>query len=460
MSFLVEAWRTRTLLPRTLLPRRATAETAAEPDPADFSGPITAGCLIVAAFFGGLGLWAWLAPLSSAAVAPGTVIVDGKRKLIQHLEGGIVRDILVHDNDRVAAGQVLLRLDDTQPKAKLQLISGRYYGGLARAARLAAEANFRPAIDFPELLTSRRGEPDIAKVMESERTIFKARIEELESQTKILTQRDAQLAEEIRGYEGQIAAAGRQLALIADEIKVVHELLADGLAVRPRLLLLQRQAAEIEGRRSENVANIARARQTMGDTRLRIADLRTNRTNEAVKQLGEVQKELSDLTEQLRAAEDVIRRIELRAPEEGIVQNLTVNTVGGVIAGGVPLMEIVPSLDRLVIEAKVEVNDIDKVRAGTTAQVRLLAYSRRTTPTVDGEVIWISPDRIETDRLRPAYYAARVVVDEAKLAELAGDVHLYPGMPVEVMLVTGSQSMLDYLFAPISRTFGRAFKEK
>jgi HlyD family secretion protein len=427
--------------------------------PKPFRGPIMAGCAIILFFFVGLGGWAAYAPLSSASAASGTVIVDSKRKIIQHLEGGIVREILVHDNDTVKAGQVLLRMDDTQAKARLQLITGRYFSDLALIARLQAEQVGKADIDFPAELLAKKDDPEIAKRIEEQRTLFRARADEMTSQTKLLAQRDAELNEEVKGHEGQIAAAAKQSTLIATEIKVVNDLLASGLALKPRLLALERQSAEIEGQTSANQAMIARARQTMGDTKLRIAELHTERSNEVVKQLADVQKDLFDLSEQRRAAQDTLDREEVRSPDDGIVVNLTVNTPGGVIGAGQPLLEIVPSLDRLVIDAHLEVNDIEKVKPGAKAEVRLLAYSIRTTPTLDARVVWISADRIETDKLRPPYYDARVEIDEAQLAALP-DVKLYPGMPVQIMMVSGSQTMLDYLMAPITQAFSQAFREK
>jgi len=439
------------------------AQTGALPKgafvPKPFRGPILAGCAIILCFFFGLGGWAAYAPLSSASAASGKVIVDSKRKVIQHLEGGIVREILVHDNDTVKAGQVLLRMDDTQAKTRLQLITGRYYSDLALIARLQAEEAGRADIDFPPELLAKKDDPDIAKRIQEQKTLFQARADELASQTKLLTQRDAELNEEVKGHEGQIAAAGKQSTLIAAEIKVVNDLLASGLALKPRLLLLERQAAEIEGQTSANQAMIARARQTMGDTKLRIAELHTERSNEVVKQLADVQKELYDLSEQRRAAQDMLDREEVRSPDDGIVVSLAVNTPGGVIGPGQPLLEIVPSLDRLVIDAHLEVNDIEKVKPGAKAEVRLLAYSSRTTPTLDARVAWISADRIDTDKLQPPYYDARVEIDEAQLAALP-DVKLYPGMPVQVMMVSGNQTMLSYLMAPITQAFSQAFREK
>jgi HlyD family type I secretion membrane fusion protein len=422
-------------------------------------GPIRAGFAVIAVFFVGFGTWAAVAPLGSAAVAHGSVVVDTKRKSIQHLEAGIVSEILVRDGDRVSAGQVLVRLDDTQARANLQLIAGRYNADLAQAARLSAEALNRKEIEFPNGLLAHRGETEVARLIETETTIFHAGLDEMESQRKILEQRDAQLAEEVKGLQGQIAAEARQISLIDNEIADVTQLLNKGLAQKPRLSQLQRGAAELEGQRSQNIALIARARQNMGDTQLRILDLTVSRVNDAVSALGDTQKELFDLGQQMQAAQDVLDRMEIRAPDDGIVVNLAIHTVGGVIAQGAALMEIVPSLDKLVVEAHVEVTDIDKVRPDLPAQIRLLAYSQRTTPSLDGRVVWVSADRIDDDKTRTAYYTARIDVDQAQLTTLK-DVRLYPGMPVDVMIETGKRTMLQYLFAPIERTFEHAMREK
>jgi HlyD family type I secretion membrane fusion protein len=434
-------------------------DSGAPPRPTSMRAPIRAGFLMISIFVLGFGGWAALAPLGSAVVAHGTVVVDTNRKSIQHLEAGIVREILVQDGDRVAEGQVLVRLDDTQARTNLQLIAGRYNAAMAQVARLKAEALGRKEITFPAELLAQREQSDIAQLIETETTIFEARLSELDNQTKILDQRDAQILEEVKGVQGQIAAQSRQISLIGSEISDVSELLAKGLAQKPRLSQLQRTAADLDGQRSQNAATIAKARQNMGDTQLQIAELTVTRVNEAVAALGDTQKDLFDLGQQIQAARDVLDRMVIRAPQDGIVVNLAVHTVGGVINQGAPLMEIVPSLDKLVVEAHVEVTDIDKVRSDLPAQIRLLAYSQRTTPSVDGHVVLVSADRIDDEKTKTAYYTARVDVDQEKLAAMPS-IHLYPGMPVDVMIETGKRTMLQYLLAPIENSFAHALREK
>jgi HlyD family type I secretion membrane fusion protein len=256
-----------------------------------------------------------------------------------------------------------------------------------------------------------------------------------------------------------MAAQSRQMTLIKAEIADVSELLAKGLAPRPRLSQLQRTAAELDGQHSQNAAMIAKSRQDMGDTRLQIAELTVTRVNDAVAALGDTQKDVFDLSQQMLAARDVLDRMTIRAPQDGVVVNLAVHTVGGVINEGAPLMEIVPSLDQLVVEAHVEVTDIGKVRPELPAQIRLLAFSQRTTPSIDGRVAMVSADRIDDDKAKTAYYTARVAVDQKNLAALP-NIRLYPGMPVDVMIETGKRTMLQYLLAPIENSFAHALREK
>src|SRR5579863_2152172 len=423
-----------------------------------FGGTIFAGYLIVAIFFFGFGGWAIYASLDSATVAPGTVVVDTKRKTIQHLEGGIVRDILARDGDRVTAGQVLVRLDPTQARATLELATGRYQTALAMAARLTAEELDLSEIEFPAELLAQRSDPAVAKLIDGQTAIFNARRDELASQTNILKQRDSEVEEEIRGLDAEIAAEQTQLQLIRQESQTVGALLARGLAQKPRLLALQREEAEIEGTMGKNIAAIARARQTIGETQLHISELRTKRVNDAVKDYGDVLKEVFEFADRRAAAQDVLARTEIRAPLDGVVVNEAVHTPGEVVAPGATVMEIVPTDDRLVVDAKVEVADVKRVHAGLPAQVRLVSYNRRNTPTLDGTVVWVSADRIDDEKAHTSYYTARIEVNQAQIAALP-DARLYPGMAVETMIIAERRTLFDYLIAPFSRTFARSMHE-
>lgn len=415
---------------------------------------------IIALLFGGLGGWAAVVPLQSAAVAQGQVRVSTHRKTIQHLEGGIVQAILVKEGDAVTAGQVLVRLDDTRVRANLDRLKGRAAGLLATKVRLAAERDGARTLAFPEALTAAaRGDPKIEEILSSQRGIFAARRRALEGRTRILRQRIGQLNKEIASLQAQVDAETRQLALITEEMDTVSMLVGKGLAEKPRLLALQRNAARIEGSRGEHLGLIARAEQRIGETELRMIDLENTFSNEVVKELEEVQGKLSDVEEQIKAAEDVLQRTEILAPQDGVVVSLRVHTPGGVIKPGEPILDIVPQNDVLLIEARINPLDIDVVHVGLPAQVRLTAYGSRHVLPLDGEVIYLSADSFTDQRTGAPYYLARIRANAEQQRRLR-KVTLYPGMPAEVMILTGERTALDYALRPLFDSFARAFREQ
>jgi len=422
--------------------------------------PIVIGCIIIALFFGALGGWAALAPLESAAIAPGEVAIDTKRKTIQHLEGGIIGEILVRDGDIVVAGQVLIRLEEIQSRAELGLLQGRHITASAVETRLIAERDGRKDIAFPEWLLDRLVEPEVIKTVSGQDNIFNSRRESLNHQTLILRQRIAQFEEEITGLEGQIAAENVQLKLIAEESEDVRRLVELGLARRPRLLSLEREAAALEGQRSQNLAGIARTRQSISEARLRISELQTAMINEVVQQLSKTQVELFDLADRIRASEYKLARMEIRAPIEGTIVNLQVHTLGGVIAPGAPLLDIVPSDDSLVIEARVDPGDIDVVRTGLEAHVRISAFSQRNMTPIPGVVTYVSADRLNDERTGVGYYVARIMLEEKDIFEALQGAKLQPGMQAEVIIATGTRTALDAIISPIAGSFNRAFREE
>ena len=420
---------------------------------------IALGIFVIVAFFGVFGVWAALAPLSTAAIAMGEVAVESKRKTVQHLEGGIVEQILVRDGDRVAAGQVLITLDQVQPRAVLAVQEGRLLAARTLEARLIAERDGAKQITFPADIVARRDEPEVRTLMDGQRRIFEVRHKSLANQIAILRKRDSQVAEEIRGMQAQIKSDDDQLALIFDEMAGVRTLVDKGLMPRPRLLSLQRRAAEIQGGRGRAVAAIARARQTIGETRLKIEELRTSGINDVVRELREVQAELFDLVERVNAARDGLRRTRIVAPIAGTVVNQRIATTGGVIAPGEPLLDIVPSLDELVIEARVHPEDIDVVTPGLDAEVRFTAFSQRNLPPIIGKVVSVSADRLIDEVTKAPYFQARVMLTEDIDQKLQG-ASLLPGMQTEVMIVTGKRTALSYFFKPVTDSFNRAFREQ
>ena len=444
------------------LPIASQITTNVEPDssasdPAELRPTLTAGAIVIGIFFFGFGGWATFAPLNSAAVAPGSVTVESNRKMLQHLEGGIVGEILIKDGDQVRIGETMIRLDETQPKANLELLNLRMMTAVALEARLIAERDKKSKVAFPDWLVN-SSSVKAAKITSGQKTIFAARRNATNGQIAVLKQRNQQFRQEIKGLTGQIKAEIRQIELIDVEIKDVSGLYKKGFARKPHLLGLQREEARIEGSRSQNIANVARIEQSIIETDLRVIELEGNFINQVVEELSKVQAQTLDLDEQIVAAIDVLRRLDITAPINGVVMGLNVHTIGGVIGPGEPIMEIVPSDDRLIVEARVSPTDIDKVRVGLVAQVTFSAFSQRNSVPVDGKVIFVSADGLIDEATRESYFLAKVILLEGFKEALRGE-EILPGMQAEVMIITGEQTPLDYLISPISGSLNRAWRE-
>ncbi len=420
---------------------------------------VLVGTIIVLIFFGFFGAWAVFAPLDSAAIASGTLAVENNRKVVQHLEGGIVKEILVRDGDAVKAGQPLIRLVGIQPRAQLQLIRGQRNALLARAARLRAERDGNAGLSFPEELTAQGDDPRVQESMLGQLNIFEARRDAIEGQRQILGQRVAPFREEIVGVQAQIRSADEQLVLIEDELTGLQTLFAKGLTPKSRLLALQRRKAEIQGERGQNLSAIARAKQNITEAEIRIFELRTEQVSEVVSELREVETELLDLQERLGAAEDVQRRTDVISPADGVVVDMQITNVGAVIQPGERLLDVVPGNEKLVIDARVTPTDIDVVHPGLPAQVRLVAFNQRITPTVEGTVASVSADRLIDEATGESYFTARIEISNPDDPTLDGLV-LLPGMPAEVLIRTGERTLLQYLVSPVQQSFTRSLTEQ
>ena len=421
-------------------------------------GPIIVGLVIIFLFFGAFIGWAAFAPLGSAAIAQGIVSVEGNRKSVQHLEGGIVAEIKVKDGDFVKKGDVLIVLDEIQSKASMEIIRGRRAVALAQKARLTAERDGLDKIVFDEWLVKHKDEPNIREAMQGQQNIFESRRTSREGQTTILEQKAAQLEEEIKGLEGQVAASDRQISLISDEIKDVAGLVEKNLAGRPRLRALQRSLAELSGNRSQNISKIAQTRQAIGEVQLQINEQKNSLMDEVVSGLRDVQSQLFDLEEQTRASEDVLDRTDIRAPTDGYVVNLQVHTAGGVIAPGATVLDIVPDNVQLIVEAKVNTKDIDSVYIGAPARIRFPAFSQRFSLPAEGTVVSVSADSLQDERSGTFYYLARVKIDKLE-DSMIKITQLRPGMQADVMISTGERTALDYFVNPIILSFNRALRE-
>ena len=422
--------------------------------------PVQLGLIVIVAFFVGFGGWATLAPLSSAAIAPGVLNPDGSRRTVQHLEGGIIRDILVRDGDYVEAGQMLVTLEGTSASAMVGMLRNQYFNLAALHARLVAEQRERVSIAFPDWLREiAQTSATVAEALTQQTELFRNRREAQEGRVGTLNQRIAQLNEEIRGLQAQINSQTTQLDLIAQEIEDVSFLLERGLERRSRLLSLERAQADLEGTRAENRAAIARARQAIGEAELQIITQQRTFQDEVAGQLSQVQGELAALEERLRASQDVLTRTQITAPVSGRVVQLRFRTAGGVIQPGEPILDIVPTEEDLIIDARVSPTDIDVVHEGLEAQVHLLAFAQRNLPRISGLVRTVSADAITDQNTGQSHFTVQVEVPRDELDKLGADIELAPGMPAEVLIITGERTLLNYFLTPITDTFRRGFRE-
>lgn len=408
--------------------------------------------------FGGFFGWAALFRLESATVAPGVVAVQSHRKLVQHLEGGIIKAVRVANGDRVRAGDPLVELEDAQARSNHGQTLGLYRAALARQARLRAEAGGRSTIEVPAILSKDQGDPDVARVIDAQRWTFDARRGAHASAIAVKRQTIADLKADSAAATEQLVTTERQIAKIVEEISDTRTLLNKGLVPKPRLLALERAEAELHGRKAELRGRLNRNREALTTVDVQIADLEATRQKDIAAELEAVDREVADLSQRLAGLQDILQRVIVRAPQDGIVVNLQVFTPGGVIRGGDPILELVPGNDALVIDAKLSPMDIDNVHPGLKARIRLTAYRQQTTPTVMADVIDVSADRL-TDQAGNSYYNARLQLNPAELEALP-NVQLYPGMPVDAMIITGEHTVLNYLLSPITNGFAHALREQ
>ncbi len=443
-----------TLSPSSGSPRpQATAITSPPP----VRRAVRAGFIAIALFFGVFGTWAGFAPISSAALAPGIVKVDTNRKTIQHPEGGIIRAINVRDGDVVREGQILMRLDALDADADRDSLRSQLDGLRAREARLAAQRD-RTGIAFPPDLLARRNLPAIADAMNGQVRIFEDQAASYLSQENVLRRRIDQLISQTRVIEAQSKSLRTQIPSIAEELKGVAALFKSGLALKPRMLGLERQLVAAQGEIAANESRIQGLSEQVRETETQIEGLILARAREVSEELREVQTRRNDVEQQLRKVEARAGRREVAALQDGVVMNMRFFTPGGVVPAGGAILDLVPAQDKLVIEARVQPLDIDVVRPDLTATVRLVAYKQRTTPTLQGRVSRISADVINEERTGASYFIATIEVEAEELAR-AQHVKLYPGMPVDVSIVTGERTLIEYLLQPLTDSFSRGLRE-
>lgn len=435
------------------------SETGDTPELRTQAGPIVGRGLVVIAVGALLfGLWTALAPLSAAVIAPGVVKVDRNRKVVQHQEGGIVRAILVREGERVQAGQTLIELNDVQVDASVELMRTQLEAELARLARLSAERILSRDYRVPAELTERRSDARVAELVDRESMLLKVRRDALESQAALLEEQIKQTQREIEARDLQDKSDAEAIRLQREELAANEKLIGEGFIAKTRILGLQRAVTEYESRRGTNQAETAQARQRVAELQLRVATLKTEYAQQAERDARESTTRVYDLQQRLRPSMDAASRQRVVAPVSGEIVDLRVTTVGAPIGPRDRLMDIVPADADLVIEARVRPEDINHVRAGAKADVRLVALLQRITPTVMGSVDHVSADRLVDPANNMPYFVAHVRIGADTLAK-AGDLELKPGMPVEVYVKTAERTPLVYLLDPILGYVNRGLRE-
>jgi HlyD family secretion protein len=420
---------------------------------------LVAAIVVVSVLVVGVGGWAATAVISGAVVASGSLVVDTNVKKVQHPTGGIVGELRVRDGDRVHAGDIVVRLDETVTRANLAIVTKGLGEMMARKARLESERDGLDTITFPAQLVADAGDPDRAAAMDSERKLFDLRKTARSGQKAQLKERTAQLGEEITGLAAQQNSKAKEIALIDRELAGVRELWKQNLVQLTRLTALEREAARLDGERGQLVAAAAQAKGKIAETALQILQIDQDLASDVAKELRDVDGKIGEFVERKVTAEDQLKRIDIRAPQDGSVFQLAVHTVGGVITAGDPIMLIVPEADNLSVEVKVNPQDIDQLQLNQKAILRFSAFNARTTPEIEGIVTRISADTSTDQRTGQTYYTIRISMPAEQIERL-GNVKLLPGMPVEAFVQTGDRTMLSYLMKPLHDQVMRAFREK
>lgn len=418
-----------------------------------------AGWLVIGIFFGGFGTWAVTAPLDGAVVANAVLKIEGNRKSVQHLDGGIVKELRVKEGDRVKVGDSLVVLDDTQARAEFEVLSQQYVVLRFGEVRLLTELANGSEPVIPAELAGRLDDPYVSVIWTGQIKQFESRRAAIEGQRSVIREKINQLQSQIAGTTAQVNSFTDQITSVQNEAESIAPLVEKRLLSRPRLLQLQRTAFGLEGQIADAQANIAKFRQAIAEQQLQIAQLDNDRLTEVTKDLRDTQAKLLEVIPKRTNAQAVLGRMEIRAPYDGQVVGLNMFSVGGVIQRGDKILDIVPDQEALTVEAQVAVEDISDVHPDMRAEVHLTAYKQRIVPIIHGDVVQVSADRLTEPKTNNPYYVASVRLDMAELAELP-NIRLYPGMPATVMIPTQSRTAFDYLVGPLVMSFNRAFRQK
>ena len=408
---------------------------------------------------GGLGGWAATTELSGAVVAAGNLVVASSVKKVQHPSGGVIGQLLVRDGDAVGAGQLLIRFDETVTRANLAVIDSSLIELYARMARLMAERDGADEVKVSRALAEYPNSDKIGEVLDGEKRLFELRRNARSGQKAQLDEKTGQLREEIEGLSGQIEGKKREMEFIERELAGVRDLWNKKLIPIQRLTALERDAARIQGEHGQLVAGVAQAKGKISETRLQMIQIDQGLRSEVAKELREIQGKVAELVEKRVAAQDQLSRIDVRSPQDGVVQQLSVHTIGGVVGPGEQMMLIVPRSDDLVVEAKIAPKEVDQITLGQAATLRFTAFNQRTTPEIEGRVSLIGADQITDEKTGTSYFKIQVTPMGTELGRLK-NAKLVPGMPVEAFVQTSSRTALSYFLKPIADQFAKAFREE
>ncbi|AIL65365.1 Type I secretion system membrane fusion protein PrsE [Rickettsiales bacterium Ac37b] len=425
--------------------------------------PIVFGIWVLILTFGVFGLWATLAPLDSAVIAPGKIVVDSNRKTIQHLEGGIIEKIYVKDGDHVKAGDPLILLSAARAKSELDSLISQERALKAQEDRLIAERDQTETIKFSPELLSHLNIPEIKTNIEGQTNIFNTRKKFINEKIDIIHKKIEQHKNEISSYQSQKESAMAQLKINEEQLRILDPLVKKGTYQKFKFQDLQSRVAALRGNMGEYTGRISQAEQQINGLQIEMINTTTTILNEVAKELRDTQVQLSTIHEKIKAATDILDRIMIIAPQDGVVHDLKFHTLGGVIPPGGIIVDIVPEKDQLVIEAQVRPQDISHIHVGFIAHVRLGAYKSRNTPLVDGKVVYISPDiLVDKQQMNPQpHYVARIEIDKSQFIDnpRLKDIELLPGMPADVYVVTGTRTLLRYLLDPLTDSLNKSLRE-
>ncbi len=440
--------------------KKSQATFAHDPTRWRARGYVLFGGAVILGLFGGMTWWGTNAKLEGAIVSQGELRVETKSKPVQHPEGGVVGAIFVKNGDIVKAQQPLLRLDQTTQKASLSIVDTQLLEFLVRRARLLAVRDEKTSVVFPSIVLDRaRDDAELSEVVRGQRNLFESRLSGYRQQRAQLGERIAQLENEIKASQARRTGFNTQLSSIDEEVRVQQGLLDRGLSIRSRLENFRRERARIEGEIGALLSDEARLQRQIQETRIEITRLRESRREEAIGELRDVETRIAELRQRMIVATDALKRIEIRAPSDGVVEDMNIFATGAVVGPGDPIMTIVPVADRLILEARIATNKRDKINIGGPTRVRFTSFNQRTTPELKGEVFGISADRKIDETSGAPYFAVEILLTDEERKRLGKENELVPGMPAEIYIQTESRTPLTYLLKPITDNFERAFKE-